>query len=37
MVFRLDLGQISFSLVKNALTSRQLDFLATSISCFAAL
>ena len=32
MVFRLDLGQISFNLVKNALASRQLGFLATSIA-----
>ena len=32
MVFRLDLGQISFILVKNALASRQLGFLATSIA-----
>ena len=30
MVFRLDLSQISFNLVKNALASRQLGFLATS-------
>ena len=32
MVFGLDLGQISFNLVKNALASRQLGFLATSIA-----
>ena len=32
VVFRLDLGQISFNLVKNALASRQLGFLATSIA-----
>ena len=31
MVFRLDLGQISFNLVKNALASPQLAFRATSI------
>ena len=31
MVFGLDLGQIIFNLVKNALTSRQLNFLATGI------
>ena len=31
MVFRLDLGQSSFNLVKTALASRQLGFLATSI------
>ena len=32
MAFRLDLRQISFNLVKNALASRQLGFLATSIA-----
>ena len=32
MVFRLDLGQINFNLVKNVLASRQLGFLATSIA-----
>ena len=32
MVFRLDLGQINFNLVKNAIASRQLGFLATSIA-----
>ena len=32
MVFRLDLGQITFNLVKNALASRQLVVLATGIA-----
>ena len=32
VVFRLDLSQISFNLVKNALASRQLGFLAPSIA-----
>ena len=32
MVFRLDLTQITFNLVKNALASRQLGFLATGIT-----
>ena len=32
MVLRLDHRQISFNLVKNALASRQLGFLATSIA-----
>ena len=32
MVFGLDLGQITFNLVKNALASRQLGFLATGIA-----
>ena len=31
VVFRLDLGPISFNLVKNALASQQLSFLGTSI------
>ena len=31
MVFRLNLGQISFNLVKNAFATPQLAFLATSI------
>ena len=34
MVFRLDFGQISFNLIKNALASRQLGFLATSIAFY---
>ena len=29
VVFRLDLGQISFNLVENAFATRQLAFLAT--------
>ena len=32
VVFRLDLGQISFNLVENAFATRQLAFLATSIA-----
>ena len=32
MISRLNLGQISFNLVKNALASQQLGFLATSIA-----
>ena len=32
VVFGLDLGQITFNLVKNALASRQLGFLATGIA-----
>ena len=32
MVFRLDLGQTTFNLVKNALAPRQLGFLATGIA-----
>ena len=31
MLFRLDLGQITFNPVKNALASQQLGFLAPSI------
>ena len=31
---RLDLGQISFNVLKNALASRQLGFLATSIEFY---
>ena len=34
MVFRLDLGQISFNLVKNAFATRQLAFLATGIAFY---
>ena len=34
MLFRLDLGQISFDVLKNALASRQLGFLATSIAFY---
>ena len=34
MLFRLDLGQISFNVLKNALASRQLGFLATSIAFY---
>ena len=33
-VFRLDLGQITFNLVKNALASQQLGFLATGIAFY---
>ena len=32
MLFRLDLGQITFNSVKNALVSQQLGFLATSVA-----
>ena len=32
MVFRLDLGQITFNLVKNALASQQVGFLVTGIA-----
>ena len=32
VVFRLDLGQTAFNLVKNALASQQLVFLATGIT-----
>ena len=32
VLFRLDLGQITFNPVKNALASQQLGFLATSIA-----
>ena len=34
MVFRLDLGQISFNLVENAFATRQLAFLATGIAFY---
>ena len=34
VVSRLDLGQISFNLLKNALASRQLGFLATGIAFY---
>ena len=34
VVFRLDLSQISFNLVENALASQQLGFLATSMIAF---
>ena len=33
-VFRLDLGQISFNLVENALATQQLALLATRIAFF---
>ena len=33
-VFRLDLGQISFNLVENVFVTRQLAFLATSITFY---
>ena len=32
VVFRLDLGQISFNLVENAFATRQLAFLAASVA-----
>ena len=32
MIFRLDLGQITFNLVKNVFATQQLAFLATSIA-----
>ena len=32
MIFRLDLGQITFNPVKNAFATQQLAFLATSIA-----
>ena len=34
MLFRLDLGQINSNVLKNALASRQLGFLATSIAFY---
>ena len=34
MVSSLDIGQISFNLLKNALASRQLGFLATGIAFY---
>ena len=34
VVFRLDFGQISFNLVENAFTTKQLTFLATSIAFY---
>ena len=34
MVFRLDLGQISFNLVENAFATRQLAFLGASITFY---
>ena len=34
VVFRLDLGQISFNLVENAFATQQLAFLATSIAFY---
>ena len=34
VLFRLDLGQISFNVLKNTLASRQLGFLATSIAFY---
>ena len=34
VLFRLDLGQISFNVLKNALASRQLGFLATGIAFY---
>ena len=34
VVFRLDLGQISFNLVENAFATQQLTFLATGIAFF---
>ena len=34
VVFRLDLGQISFNLVENAFATRQLAFLATGIAFY---
>ena len=34
MVFRLDLHQISFNLVENALATRQVVFLATGIAFY---
>ena len=34
VVFRLDLGQISFNLAENAFATRQLAFLATSIAFY---
>ena len=37
MLFRLDLGQISFNVLKNALATRQLRFLATSIAFYVIL
>ena len=37
VLFRLDLGQISFNVLKNALASRQLGFLATSIAFYVIL
>ena len=33
VIFRLDLGQISFNLVENAFATRQLAFLATDWHC----
>ena len=34
VIFRLDLGQISFNLVENAFATRQLAFLPTSIAFY---
>ena len=34
VIFRLDLGQISFNLVENVFATRQLAFLATGIAFY---